>query len=371
MATLPPCHRTKNKAFTNPSNVHKRSRDAAIRMCQHCPILRQCAKSALLAGSSLDGHATGPASDVIQAGVWCKGNMHTAHQLAAVASANVPRYQRQKAKSPIAEHCVNCDEPMVKWSRDGAPDGFVMHYARNYCTNCRMAYRETLETAKDQPLTMRKSPLRRPDNCVSCDLPMVAVGHEPGPGQVKHKGRGLCAKCYHSKSVQKPPSRRPDNCLSCDLPMVPAGHEPGPGQVQHKGWGLCSTCYYHNRPGINTGEMNATQQTVATPQPVLEPTPPPLQQHNESSEPTMQERLERIEQHLQARLDALESAEQLERDMQARLEHLERIERLESRLQARLKTLERVERMQQDVHARMDALESRVQAPTAPVDNED
>lgn len=136
-----PCHRTKNPAFTNPDSASQQAINAAKKMCQHCPLIQQCAKDALTSGSDLIGN-TKPADGVLQAGVICTGDYTTEMELAAVAGLGEVVQHERRRRVKAATHCVNCGAPMVRWNRHevSAPEGFVMHYARGFCTECRSAY---------------------------------------------------------------------------------------------------------------------------------------------------------------------------------------------------------------------------------------
>lgn len=138
-----PCYATENPAFTNPEGADEQSRHEAIRACESCPVRKQCAKEALTAGASpIDDHRL-PAIGVIQAGVVCRGNLKTAQALAAIAGVKVPTKEDfMPPRNNAADQCINCESPMVPWSRNDPPEGYVMHYARQYCTECRSAYQK-------------------------------------------------------------------------------------------------------------------------------------------------------------------------------------------------------------------------------------
>lgn len=179
--TTPPCHKTKNRAFTDPDHAHARSRRAAIVICGHCPIRAQCAQEALTAGDSpIDGY-TAPAHDVIQAGVHCKGDLDTAWQLAQVAGVEMPAYwDLQPRRNQAGEHCVNCGTPMVRWTREAVPEGYAMHYAKQHCTGCRTAYRKKYPpTPKHlrKPINRRNrsAPPARRDREATVQLPLIPM----------------------------------------------------------------------------------------------------------------------------------------------------------------------------------------------------
>lgn len=144
-----PCHASKNRAFINPTPNDSPDNRRAISMCNACPIIRECAELALTSGNTLKPGFAGPAQDVIQAGVVCRGDLSTAFALAAVAGQPVPDYQsmetERRAEAP--DECVHCEQPMVPWRRDKStiPEGYREHHARGYCSECRVAYKEALE----------------------------------------------------------------------------------------------------------------------------------------------------------------------------------------------------------------------------------
>lgn len=132
-------------------------------MCEHCPLLKQCATEAITAGTSLNSLDRSPANGVIQAGVICHGDLDTAYRLAQIAEVDVPAYLVEKthrdnigARRP--DRCRNCDLPMIKWNRhEEQPEGYQMHYARGFCTACRSAY---AQWKKEHPTEQRG--LRKP-----------------------------------------------------------------------------------------------------------------------------------------------------------------------------------------------------------------
>lgn len=141
--TRPACLKTTNRAFDNPTTSPGFSIRAAVKLCQCCPIIRECATRALTAGTSLSEDFRAPANDVIQAGIICRGDQDTAFRLAAVAGVPVPSFlieERRRARP--GDRCRSCGEPMVKWNRnEQQPEGYVKHHARGFCTNCRKAYK--------------------------------------------------------------------------------------------------------------------------------------------------------------------------------------------------------------------------------------
>lgn len=137
---IPPCNQ--KRVFTAPIFGHPAT-IAAMEMCATCPLRKQCAKEALTAGATTDKHVQRPASDVIQAGVFCTGDHRTARELAVIAGCEMPKIYDSTPRYAPPAYCKHCKKIMVKWQRN--PDlkpGEVMHYARGYCTNCRGAYTE-------------------------------------------------------------------------------------------------------------------------------------------------------------------------------------------------------------------------------------
>lgn len=143
-----PCHR--NPIYTDPYGVKANGarytdaeREAAAAACLQCPILQRCARDALLAGTSLDGHRTRAAVGVIQAGVLCDGDGRdpfTTSPLADIGGCGVPVYQDTTPRVEPPSRCVSCGRPMVGWTRGEVPAGMVMHHGRGYCQGCRAEY---------------------------------------------------------------------------------------------------------------------------------------------------------------------------------------------------------------------------------------
>lgn len=150
------CHNTRIRAFTD-HTAPAHSVRAAVKVCEHCPIRRQCARAALTSGTSMDGSYTAPATTVIQAGIICHGDQATARALAAIAGVRPPRYRNKGTRPRPASHCLNCEQPMVPWTRGEVPAGHVMHYSKSFCTNCRGAYRQ----ARNDTVTKQRPALRK------------------------------------------------------------------------------------------------------------------------------------------------------------------------------------------------------------------
>ncbi|MDY5785855.1 WhiB family transcriptional regulator [Corynebacterium sp.] len=152
----PACSYRDRELFTAPAGPGDPSTERAKSICEACPIRVECAKRALTAGASLDGSVVAPAVDVIQAGVYCDGSERATWELAAVAGVTPPEPQAKAKRATIPDHCVSCGEPMVQWNRGVTPEGFVEHYARGYCQQCRSAYRKAYPPGSGGSRGLRK-----------------------------------------------------------------------------------------------------------------------------------------------------------------------------------------------------------------------
>lgn len=199
--TTPPCQGTKNRAFIDPGNSDQFKIDAAIKICSQCPMIQACALAALTAGNLPDGSRS-IADEVIMAGVVCRGDQDTTDRLRAVAGLpDRPQAPRARIVPPRAyvqarQPCKACSRPLWKFTRDRSeiPAGYVIHYARGWCTECRSAYKQaTAQTPKRQTRERQ----RRPRHCVQCQRPMVPMSHAlPTDEHVHHMARGRCRSCY-------------------------------------------------------------------------------------------------------------------------------------------------------------------------------
>lgn len=162
------CHKTKNRAFITPTAHDSPANRAAIKICQQCPMRRECAERALTSGDTLQSGYSAPAVGVIQAGVLCRGDITTALELALIAGVAVPDYS-ERGRARAAEYCRHCEQPMVPWTRDRVPDGYRMHYAANFCTECRTAYREYREQNPNNTRELRKTADRRAQSAAASD----------------------------------------------------------------------------------------------------------------------------------------------------------------------------------------------------------
>lgn len=196
----PPCYRTRNKAFIAADAVAERSRRAAVKMCLHCPIRRQCARDALTGGTSLDGNVIAPATGVISAGIHCRGDDATAQALAQIAGVAAPKYRKQRPRPRAPKQCVSCGAEMVPWTRYEVPEGKVMAHARGHCVNCRSAY-NAMRAREDGLVTLRKPAPprgrhRTPSHCRDCQRPLIPASHPAREGYVKHHAGSRCSGCY-------------------------------------------------------------------------------------------------------------------------------------------------------------------------------
>lgn len=122
---------------------------AAQELCKRCPLLKDCARQALTAGSTTDRHVQRPASGVIQAGVFCTGDMQTALALAKIAGCDPPEIFDSTPRNAPPAFCKGCKKIMVKWQRSpNLKPGEVMHYARGFCTNCRVDYAREVQNLR-------------------------------------------------------------------------------------------------------------------------------------------------------------------------------------------------------------------------------
>lgn len=155
----PACTYKDREMFTNPAGRDAPSTARAIEICNSCPILKECAKKALVGGSNIDMTTRAPANGVIQAGVYCDGSEKAAWQLAVVAGEAPPEGKVVPRFRP-GDRCRACGAPMVKWTRDRVPEGYHMHRGRGFCTQCRKAY--TLELERARAAGQVREGLRKP-----------------------------------------------------------------------------------------------------------------------------------------------------------------------------------------------------------------
>lgn len=200
LGTTPPCQGTKNRAFIDPGNSDRFKIAAAEKICESCPLLKQCALAGLTAGNLPDGTKS-VSDEVIVAGVVCQGDQDTVDALNAVANApeatHSPHAREVQPRALITpgQPCKACSRPLWKWTRDQAeiPEGYVIHHARGWCKHCRGAYKQaTAHTPKRQTRERQ----RRPRHCIQCQHPMVPMSHDlPTDSHVHHMARGRCIAC--------------------------------------------------------------------------------------------------------------------------------------------------------------------------------
>lgn len=150
------CINTNLQGFINPTDNDSPRNRAAIEVCKNCPVIKECAKLALTAGTTLKPGLSGPAQGVIQAGIVCRGDLSTAFLLAKIAETDIPDYGalENTRRGSAPPECHHCEKPMTKWTRnhEEIPEGYVMHYARGFCVQCRAAYRAyRAESNKNKP----------------------------------------------------------------------------------------------------------------------------------------------------------------------------------------------------------------------------
>lgn len=159
------CDRTRNRAFIDPDNVPQRSVDAAIRMCEHCPERRQCARVALQSGSMLTGEQL-PADGVIMAGVVTRGKS-TVRQLEMIAGVAAPVYEgrAQRRRNVTGKPCLNCGRILHSWTRlpEDIPPGMVMHYSRQFCVECRPVLTDYLKSLPKEDRRARRGLMKEID----------------------------------------------------------------------------------------------------------------------------------------------------------------------------------------------------------------
>ena len=142
------CSYKDRELFTRLTGRDTPATKRAIQMCEGCPALKQCAEMALVGGSSIDMTREHPAEGVIQAGVYCDGTDRATWELMERAGRNELVQIGGGARPKAADRCRSCHKPMVRWTRDRVPEGYVMHRGRGFCTNCRKAYDRELARAR-------------------------------------------------------------------------------------------------------------------------------------------------------------------------------------------------------------------------------
>lgn len=151
-----PCQGKRSQYFIDVQGRDAPSTRYALSLCKQCPLVKQCAKAALDGGASLDRSLVATAVSVIQAGVYCDGSPQATRQLMEIAGVETTHHREHRNLTVRADHCVSCGRPMVKWHRGQTPEGFVKHYARNYCEKCRPAYQKAFPPGKRGHRGLRK-----------------------------------------------------------------------------------------------------------------------------------------------------------------------------------------------------------------------
>lgn len=174
------CNKSPLRSFIAPTPHDSPQNRAAQRICARCPLIRECAEAALTAGNTLKPGFSGPAQGVIQAGVVCRGDLTTAFQLAMIAGVAVPDYQsiERVRRTQAPPECAHCEKPMHRWTRhtEVIPDGWVMHYAGGFCTECRAAYREWRKAHPSESRGLRKMIDRKRHHNFERPAPVVDPG---------------------------------------------------------------------------------------------------------------------------------------------------------------------------------------------------
>lgn len=203
LGTTPPCQGTRNRAFLDPVHSDRFKIAAAVKICEACPLIRECARSALTAGNLQNDGTRAVADGVIVAGIVARGDQDTTDRLRAVAGlpdgqqAPRARVVPPRAFVQARRPCKACSRPLWKFTRDPSeiPEGYVMAYARGWCVNCRGAYKQATAQAPKRQTRERQ---RRPRHCIQCQAPMVPMSHElPTDRHVHHMARGRCRSCYN------------------------------------------------------------------------------------------------------------------------------------------------------------------------------
>lgn len=132
MRPTTPCEHNPSQ-WTDP---HPDTTPAAIKACGDCPLLTECARLALTAGTTLDKQLHAPAHGVIQAGIECRGDEGTAQQLATIAGQPLP-FLGKRAKLKRPTHCRGCGKVMVARPKGRPlPPDLITHAAHGYCRVC-------------------------------------------------------------------------------------------------------------------------------------------------------------------------------------------------------------------------------------------
>lgn len=146
----PPCEN--HAVFTDPTNHTPTDIADAVEMCHHCPLRKDCAKQAIVAGDTLDGERRATATDVIQAGIWLNGRRKRINELYKLAGVTplAPR-----TRKPTPTRCKHCHRAMIPRDKSISLDStIVTHAAHGYCRVCYAALKRhgriTTQRAKHQ-----------------------------------------------------------------------------------------------------------------------------------------------------------------------------------------------------------------------------
>ena len=146
---------------------------------------------------------------------------------------------------------------------DDYPEGTPRRARRGACDSCDAAARRAARAVSTGgKLTERqrkalepqhgKRRLEMPSHCRVCHLPMRPAGSKKADypdGHYAHAGRGRCERCYRAERATRevvPRQKRPANCVSCGIRLVAAKTPPDVvpvGAKRYGGKGRCKSCY--------------------------------------------------------------------------------------------------------------------------------
>lgn len=149
----------------------------ALNNCKSCPHIRECARRALTAGTTIDRGTTieACADGTIMAGIICRGDLTTRRELNRIVNP-----------ASGASHCAACVRP---FRTPTATDGAVYERGDGLCRGCHKAHQRTGMGVAALP---RDTP---PPACVDCETPMVPWGRPRPAGHVNHDSGGRCRRC--------------------------------------------------------------------------------------------------------------------------------------------------------------------------------
>lgn len=146
----------------------------ALDTCTRCQLARpdqfaQCAQDALAAGTTTDLAVKACANGVVQAGIVCRGDLHTWRQL-----------KNQLGQPPEEDRCEICDRSFTT----------VTQHHDGICNGCaQILVRHELAA----PSAGRNTP---PPNCRGCNAPMSRNANPRPDGWVRHAAHGYCRRCH-------------------------------------------------------------------------------------------------------------------------------------------------------------------------------